>query len=56
MSSWEPLAGPGVAWGNDYVLRNTSGANNPNYSPSVGAFNTGSVQTASTATNPFANF
>jgi parallel beta-helix repeat protein len=48
--------GAGVAWGNDYVMRNTSGANNPNYSPPVGVFNTGPVQTASTATNPFANF
>jgi hypothetical protein len=48
--------GPGVAWSNDYVMRNTSGANNPNYSPAVGVFNTGPVQTASTATNPFANF
>jgi hypothetical protein len=48
--------GSGVAWSNDYVMRNTSGANNPNYSPAVGVFNTGPVQTASTATNPFANF
>jgi hypothetical protein len=48
--------GAGIAWTNDLVVRNTSFLNSPNYSPAVGVGNTGPVQAASNASNPFANF
>jgi hypothetical protein len=37
----------------DYVIRNTAGGNTPNYTTTGG--NVGPIQSASTATNPFAN-
>jgi parallel beta-helix repeat protein len=46
----------GILWANDFVARNVSFNNTPNYSPGVGANNTGPVQSAGSATNPFANF
>ena len=48
--------GAGILWANDFVARNVSLANTPNYSPAVGNNNTGPVQAAGSATNPFANF
>jgi hypothetical protein len=49
-------AGIGFHWNNDYVVRNVSFANGTAYSPAVGTGNTGPLQAAGTATNPFANF
>jgi Right handed beta helix region len=47
----------GIIWINDFVVRNTAFLNSAfNYSPPVGTGNTGPLQTAGTATNPWANF
>lgn len=49
--------GIGFIWGNDYLVRNTSFANTSvNYSPTPGGGNSGPIQTASNATNAWANF
>jgi parallel beta-helix repeat protein len=49
-------SGAGILWVNDLVVRNSCFLNGVNYSPAVGGANTGPVQTASTASNPWANF
>ena len=47
----------GILWTNDFVVRNVSFVNSPNYSPAVGGGNTGPVQSAgSTTASPWANF
>jgi parallel beta-helix repeat protein len=46
----------GIFWANDLVVRNSCFLNGVNYSPAVGGGNTGPVQAASSATNPWANF
>ena len=47
----------GILWVNDLVIRNTAFLNGTaNYSPAVGTGNTGPLNSASTSTNPWANF